>query len=397
MRGDPALVYVVSRWGEPTQTFVRREAEAVAAAGVTVSVLSMKRPKPCDSTLAVTWLGPVRLVVGLVRACLAHPREVGGVMVTVGRRAALRNLPSLLLAAAVGVAWAGCGVTRGTRMHTHFGWVAAAAAWSCSTVGGSQFSVVLHAFELHTAKRCDGFTPIPLAAARPVFTISEVDAKLVSDRWAIDAEVLRTGVPRDWLADVRGAAVDPWLVVSVGSLSPKKGHDVLLHALALSDPRWHLLVVGDGPDRELLLELVSTFALSDRVELVGVRSERAVQGILDRAAVFALACRVTDSGDRDGIPVALMEAIARRVPVITTDVSAIRELVDDAGVLVPQCDERALAEALDRLIDPVRRTELGAKGKARVESGFLVEASAERVAELALGARCDDQVGGAES
>jgi glycosyltransferase involved in cell wall biosynthesis len=167
-----------------------------------------------------------------------------------------------------------------------------------------------------------------------------------------------------------------------------------LCALARSDPRWRLVVVGCGPERERLDQLADALGLSNRVQFVGLQSEDGVRALLDRSAAFALACRVAPDGDRDGIPVALMEAMARRVPVVTTDVSAISELVGGAGVLVPAGDAAAFADGLDTMIDPARREEVGGAGRDRVAGDFVVEHSARRVAAWAV-EDVDDELSGA--
>jgi colanic acid/amylovoran biosynthesis glycosyltransferase len=376
------IVYVVSRWGEPTQTFVRREAEAVATLGVETAAVSLKRPHESSTPTPTTHLHPHQVALGVVVALLRRPRRVAHVLVTVVRRASPRNLPSLLVAALVGVAWAGRGVVRDAHLHAHFGWVAGTAAWAAGRVSGCPYSIVLHAFELHTSARNDRFTPIPLRGASTVFAISEGDAEQIGARWGIDVQVLRMGVPREWLLDRPRVAIDDWHVVSVGSLYEKKGHDVLLRALAQADERWSLTVVGEGPEREGLESLARELGVAARVQLAGRQGEGEVRALLDRAAVFALTCTIARDGDRDGIPVSLMEAMARGVPVITSRVSAIPELVEGVGLLTEPGDVAAIASALDQLRDASVREELAAGALDRVRSTFLVEHSAVRVASL---------------
>lgn len=385
MGDQPRITYVVSRWGEPTQTFVRREAEAVAAAGVPVRVLSLKPFGPEVGGADVVRFTPGALVAGLVRASVAHPRRVARVVSTIARYAAPRNVPRLLVAAITGIAWTGARcVGPGDHLHAHFGWVAAGAAWAAAEVSGARFSVVLHAFEIHTVARVDRFTPVPLRAATALYTVTRRDADLVTQRWGVHPRVLRMGVPAVWLEeDPEVGASEPWHVVSVGSLLPKKGHDILLAALAMADVRWRLTIVGEGPEREHLVTRTDELGLGERVELVGSLPESEVQRLLRRATVFALACVVTPSGDRDGIPVALMEAMASGTPVVTTRVSGIPELVEGSGLLVEAGEPAAFASALDRLADPALRDELARAARAVIARSWTSEAAAKvLVAEL---------------
>jgi glycosyltransferase involved in cell wall biosynthesis len=246
--------------------------------------------------------------------------------------------------------------------------------------------VVLHAFELHDRRYLDGFTPLPLRVARRVFVISRRDVSIVRDRWAVDAALLRMGVPRAWLVsgdERRQIEHDRSLVVSVGSLIPKKGHHVLLRALALADPSWRLEVAGEGSDRGALESLARQLGLEGRVRFLGLVPEGDVRALVDRARVMCLASIVTPDGDRDGVPVALMEAMARRVPVVSTDVGAIAELVEGAGLLVPPSDPEALARALDSLRDDSLHERLGAAAEGRIEADYVAEDVAAAVVELA--------------
>lgn len=375
------ITYVVSRWGEPSQTFVRREANAVRQLGVEVNARSLKLPGTEGGDVSVRHLGPSAVLWRSIRAGLAHPVKVAGVLGAVVRRASLRNIAPQIYAALHGIAWS-TEKGLGEHLHAHFGWVAATSAWSVARMTGRSYSVVLHAFELHKPRYQDRFTPLPLHEAKTVFTISERDAEEVRHRWSIDAEVLRMGVTTEWLESQREHVRDPWLIASVGSLVPKKGHDRLLRALAKSHPNWRLTIIGVGPERVRLEALRSSLGLDDRVQFWGPASEAEVLELLDSAAVFCLACVQGADGDRDGIPVALMEAMARSTPVVSTCLGAIPELVEDAGILVPTNDVDALSAAIDRLRDQQQRDTIGPRGQERVRAMFSVDSSARRVRDL---------------
>lgn len=367
------VVYVVSRWGEPTQTFVRREAFGLLAQGTPIEARSLKRPLPVSPEIPCVHLTAVAVARGVALALVRRPGATMRAFATVLSRSALRNVPRQLTAALVGVAWGADPALRGVRLHSHFGWVAATAAWAAAGVSGSRFDVVLHAFELHKPELVDRFTPIPLRAAEQLFVISEADRDLLARRWGLEATVVRMGVPDDWILDRPDqGARDDRLVVAVGSLAPKKGHDVLLRALARSRHPWRLVVVGEGPERDRLQALARGLHLEERVRLAGRLSEDEVRDLLSRAAVGALACRESADGDRDGIPVALMEAMARGAAVVTTTVGAIPELVEGVGVLVPPDDPDALADALDALSDALARRRLATVAMDRVREGWTV-------------------------
>ncbi len=365
-----SLHYVVSRWGAPTQTFVRREASEVVAAGGQVSVLSLRAPLTEASSLPVTHLSAPRVLFGATRTLWRRPRTAAGLVLQIVGMASPRNLVRQLWACLVGLAWA----SRGDRcdlIHAHFGWVSATAAWALGRMTGTRYTVVLHAFELHDTRYLDRFTPVPLRGATHLFTISASDAALVEKRWGIHAEVLRMGVP-DALLEKPQPMPDrePWLIVAVGSLVRKKGHDVLLAALARSDPRWRLVIAGEGPERRALEHEVRRLGLADRVQLRGHLGELEVESLVRRAAVCALACKEAPSGDRDGIPVALMEAMAMATPVVSSNIGGIPELVEDCGILVPPGDVAALARgsASSRIPDSGRAWRRPGTGASRRRS-----------------------------
>ena len=108
-----------------------------------------------------------------------------------------------------------------------------------------------------------------------------------------------------------------------------------------------------------------------------------------RADVFCLACRVLDDGDRDGIPNVLVEAMAMRIPVVSTSVSGISELVDHMqnGLLAPEKDSEALAAAIETLLEnPGLRERFGANGRQKVMAGFSLDRSTAKVRRLLAGA-----------
>jgi glycosyltransferase involved in cell wall biosynthesis len=181
-------------------------------------------------------------------------------------------------------------------------------------------------------------------------------------------------------------------VVSVGRAVEKKGYADLLCALARlrSDPSWRLEHVGGGPLSAKLKELAARRGLADRVTWHGLQDRAFIFALLGRADLFVLPSRLARSGDRDGLPNVLMEAQAFGVPVLSTDVSGIPELVShgETGILVRQRDVAALASALRTLMDDPRlRQRLGEAGAKRVREQFSSEPGIDRVAGLLTASR----------
>ncbi len=177
----------------------------------------------------------------------------------------------------------------------------------------------------------------------------------------------------------------PVVVLSVGRAVPKKGYEDLLAALALlpADLAWRFVHIGGGSLTATLRGLAERLGLAQRIEWRGALAQPEVLDAYRWADLFVLAAKVTEDGDRDGLPNVLMEAQSQRLACIATRVSGIPELIEDGatGVLVPPGDPQALARALTGLIrDPVRRMALGSAGERRVRSAFAMNAGIDLLA-----------------
>jgi colanic acid/amylovoran biosynthesis glycosyltransferase len=124
------------------------------------------------------------------------------------------------------------------------------------------------------------------------------------------------------------------------------------------------------------------------IDLSGAQSQDAIRAAYQRSTVFALPCVITPDGDRDGIPTVLLEAMLSGVPVVTTPVSGISELIgaDWSGLLVPPGNPGLLANALERLLtDAELRDHLARTARAKVESQFSIDRSSAQLMTLFSG------------
>ena len=198
-----------------------------------------------------------------------------------------------------------------------------------------------------------------LDAAKFIVSISEYSRDFLTE-FAPDIANLRDKIhivhcgisPDDFKRSqpyVNGAGPAKPHVVSLSSLAHRKGMPVLVEACRILRDRgvdFECTIAGDGPDRQLLETLLDNYALHDVVHMPGRYFQEDIHDYLHQASVFALACLEAPNGDLDGVPVALMEAMAMEVPAVSTSVSGIPELIDDgvSGLLVPERDPEALAE-----------------------------------------------------
>jgi glycosyltransferase involved in cell wall biosynthesis len=207
-------------------------------------------------------------------------------------------------------------------------------------------------------------------------------AKVRTVRCGIDAAAFKPSVRE------RGSG-DSVEILCVAALSRRKGHDVLLRALALAradGASAHLVLAGDGPERERLEALAAELEIRDVVRFEGAVRHDQVPALCARADLFCLASFA------EGVPTVLMEAMATELPVVATNVNGVAELVDDGetGVLVPPARPDELAAALARLAgDPGLRERMGAAGRRRVledyELGSAVANLRDVIGPLARG------------
>lgn len=166
-------------------------------------------------------------------------------------------------------------------------------------------------------------------------------------------------------------------VLSVGRLAVEKGIDTLIEACGQDPPR-RLRIVGDGPEREALVELASRVA-PETTEFVGQLDRAGVLDELDRARVVAFPAR-----GYENLPVAILEAMARGAPVIVTDIGGSPELVDGvrSGLCVPPEDPRAIRQAIDRFDDADLALALGSAGQEKIATTYALDAHLEQVEGL---------------
>ena len=168
----------------------------------------------------------------------------------------------------------------------------------------------------------------------------------------------------------------PYRLLTVARITEKKGLPTVYQALRiLADqqvPFQHSLI-GDGDDRDQILELITKLDLQSCCQLLGTRTHREVLEQFKRSDLFVLGCEIAENGDRDGIPNVLVESLAMGVPAVSTTVSALPELLIDGrtGITVEPKNSAAFAQAIIRLLtDSTLRERVIREGSAFVHDHF---------------------------
>jgi glycosyltransferase involved in cell wall biosynthesis len=281
------------------------------------------------------------------------------------------------------------------HLHAHFAHGATTVTWMAARLCDLPFSFTGHAKDLYRESlNPAGLLARKLRAAAFAVTCTGANAEhLRALGTGTPVHLVYHGLNPDFARLVGGArrptAPNRFRVLGVGRMVDKKGFDVLVEAVGLLRDRGvdaELVLAGeDGAAAATIDAAVAHRHLGEVVRRTGPVSQPELLELLAGCSVFALACRVTADGDRDGIPNVLVEAMAAGVPVVSTRVSGIPELVTDGvdGVLVEPDDPVAMADALGRLaVDDVARRRLATAGRRTVADRFDGDALARELAAL---------------
>jgi len=281
-----------------------------------------------------------------------------------------------------------------SHIHVHFAHVPTDIAMYAAVFSNISFSVTAHANDLFER----GWLLSEKVSRSAFFaTISEFNQRFLVGL-GVDKEkvkIIRCGVDADKfsmrLGFVRNTRVKLGLV---GRLVEKKGVDTLINAVSLLKQQgilFELYIAGSGPlEDELKLHVQQLGLDSDEVVFLGVIAHKDVAEFITSLDAFVLPCKQDRQGDMDGVPVVLMEAMLSGVPVISTELSGIPELVinKETGLLVKPNDERGLADAIIAIINQDElRVNMINNAISKVSSEFSLVGNVKKLYELLKGVK----------
>ena len=271
------------------------------------------------------------------------------------------------------------------HLHGHFCHGVATITWFASRLSGIPFSFTAHAKDIYQTELNPGrLLERKLGAARFVATCTCANAGVLRARHARPQEVhaIYHGLDTDYFSPAPRLTCPPVeaalpMILSVGRFVEKKGFDQLIEACALlkrDGLSFGCVIVGErGSAFASIRALIEARGLADTVQLRSAVTQDALRDIYRSARAFALPCQVMEDGDRDGFPNVLAEAMAMGVPVVSTRISGIPEMIDDGvhGLLVEPRDPQALAAALRRVLtEPALHARLARAGRQRICERF---------------------------
>ncbi len=396
----PSIIYLCSEFPGISHTFVLREIEALEADGFRIATASVNKPQhldkfsPAERKLAETTLVFKQTSRPKITRCVAalfflHPAKalrMARAAWRFGFRGGVKNPKKALgyfLEAALLVRFARRqGID---HVHVHFANPAATVALIASRFGTLHYSLSVHGPDVF-----HDVTPNLLAEkAREAtfvrcisfFSKSQLCRLLPYADWG-KITIVRCGIRPEAFPARPAPDHTVKQLLCVGRLTRNKGQHVLMEACALLRDRnrlFHLTMAGDGEDRPSLEQLVHRLGLVHHVTFTGALGQDAVKALYRETDLFVL------PSFAEGVPVVLMEAMAMEIPVISTRIAGIPELItsETDGLLVPPADARLLTEAILRLLDdPTLARRLGEQGRKKVLAQYHLDDNCRRLVSL---------------
>lgn len=401
--GGLRVAYIMSRFPKITETFILYELLELERRGIAVEIFPLLRESASVVHPEAERLMPrVRflplLSIGILAANLrALRRSPRRYLAALGEALwGTRGSANFFLGALGILPKAVCMAEQMQRLgvrhiHAHFASHPTLAALVIHRLTGIPFSFTAHGSDIHVDQT---MFDRKLGAARFGITVCNYNVGFLEKRfggWVRDKlRVLHCGTDPGVFADDGGEPVPgkPFTILCVAALREVKGHRVLIEACRLLRGRGIDLtcrLIGEGELLDALQRQINQAGLWERVHLLGARPRAEVVAEMRAADVVVLPSILGRRGDREGIPVALMEAMASGRPVVSSRQSGIPELVGHGteGLLCPPGDAAALADALEALArDPALRRRLGKAGRRKILRDFDMRKSAQTLARM---------------
>ena len=390
------FAYVFERFPSYLQTFCYREIAELDRQGEMPPLFSIRRP---DDEPPQDWdekiVARVQYVPGepqLVRE-VEHAlkrkelnQEIVELVAEWGRRS---DFLRLYQAIHIGSRLQKLGIN---HVHAHFAGMAARTAFWINKFFGVPFSFTAHANDIFAPQEFEIGLGKLIGAASAVVAVSDYAANFLKERFAANAAKIHRiynglDLSRFKRADFANAVPT---IVSIGRLIDKKGFADLIRACDLLKKRGHDFrceIIGEGPLENDLRTQIADLELKSQVNLAGPKTQTQIVQQLAEASVFALPCVVDPDGARDNLPTVIMEAMAAGLPVVSTTVGGIAEMVvhGESGFLVEPHNPVALADAIEKVIvDPALARRLGQAGYERAEQLFSIERNVRELRDLLL-------------
>jgi len=392
----PRFAYLFERFPSFGQTFCYREVAELSRQGITPPIFSIRNPKdePAQDWDArviqrVHYLPEEKeLLEDVRRACKKGKltAEIIDALDEWGRRT---DFLRLYQAVYVGLRLQEMGIS---HVHAHFTGMAARTAFWVHRFFPVTFSFTAHANDIFAPRNFEIGLDKLVDTARAIVTVSDFAKKFLQERFPERADRMRRIYNGLNLAEFGRAdfSSSPPLILAVGRLIAKKGFADLICACGLIAERgksFRCEIIGEGPLENELRGQIERLNLQNRVALSGAKPQGEVRQRLAAANVFVLPSIIDPEGGMDNLPTVIMEAMATALPVVSTKIGGIPEMVieNETGFLLEPADASALADAIEKVIDDrLLAQRLGHAGYQRAHELFSIEKNVRELSALVV-------------
>ena len=390
------FAYLFERFPSFGQTFCYREVAELYRQGVKAPIFSIRRPKdePPQNwdpqiTERIQYLPEEAELVPEIDRILKRgklPKEVVDLVAEWGRRTDFLRLYQAIY---IGVRLQEMEVR---HVHAHFAGMAARTAFWINKFFGITFSFTGHANDIFAPGDFEIGLGTLMESAKAIITVSDYAAGFLKEQFPDSVEKIHRvynglDLAQFKCADFSSATCS---IVAVGRLIEKKGFADLIRACEMLKDRgqqFHCWIIGDGPLEMELRAQIGQLRLDKYVTLAGPQPQAEIISRLAAARVLVLPCIAEKSGAKDNLPTVIMEAMAAGLPVVSTPIGGIPEMVleNETGFLVPTGEPAALADAIEKVIvDPSRAQKLGQNAYDRAQTLFSIKKNVSQLRTFLL-------------
>jgi glycosyltransferase involved in cell wall biosynthesis len=396
------IAYIVSRFPTVTETFILYEILELKRLGINIEIFPLLRQnepvihaevEELKENIHYSSVFSYSTLLAQLHFLIKRPGKYIGVWwrVILGNLSSLKFLTRVLVTLPLAVKFAFQMERFGVEhIHAHWATHPTLAAYVIRKLTNLTYSFTAHAHDIFVERLMLGEK---IAESSFLITISEYNRKILYDLYGDIAVkktlVVRCGVDLNTFQPRKTRKSNgTFTIICIASLKDYKGHMYLLRAcsqLKINGVDFCCLLIGDGYMRDQIEANIVQLELSDNVKLLGFQSRHQVKYLLTTADVMVLPSVVVTSGKKEGIPVALMEALAIELPVISTAISGIPELIEDGvtGLLVPERNARALVTAIMKVYHlPEFASELGKAGRAKIVQDYNLQTNVKKLYTL---------------
>ena len=395
------FAYLFERFPSFGQTFCYREVVELGRQGIVPPIFSIRKPKdepPQDwdehTIKRVRYLPEEKELLDDVRRASKRGKLTPAIASTIDEWGRRTDFLRLYQAVYIGLRLQEMGVD---HIHAHFAGMAARTAFWIHKFFQIPFSFTAHANDIFAPRDFAIGVDKLVDAACLIVTETDYAAQFVRERFPNGADRIHRIYNGLNLADFGRAdfSSSPPSIIAVGRLIPKKGFADLIRASGIlvgHGKSFRCEIIGEGPLEEELREQITQLSIQNCVALLGSKPQREVRTRLVRAHALVMPSVVDPEGGMDNLPTVIMEAMATGLPVVSTTIGGIPEMVieNQTGFLVPQRDPVALAGAIEELInDPLLAQNLGRAGQDRAKGLFSIDKNVRELCKRLMADRGD--------